>query len=272
MQLPRLGVALRHASFEMLRDWIFAHDRTIEIQDFVFPDVIAGDTGPLVETWRKALDGHKGIRGIHGPFFGLDLSNPDREIRQVMQRRFFKGLEIAEALGADQMVIHSPFNFWHTLNYVNYPDIRRSLFDASADCLRPVLQRAGDTGCTLVLENIDDTAPADRFDLVAEIDHPNLKLSIDTGHAELAHQNYGAPPLVDFIAASKDRLDHVHLQDVDGHADRHWHPGEGCILWAAVFGALRASESNPRLVLEVRSELERLPATVARLESLGLAN
>jgi sugar phosphate isomerase/epimerase len=271
MHLPRLGVATRYATFEILRDWIFDHDRTIEIQDFVFPDVIAGDTAPMVETYRKALDGHQGLRGIHGPFFGLDLSNPDRDIREIIQRRFLKGLEIAEALGANQMVIHSPFNFWHTLNYVNYPDIRRSLFDASADCLRPVLERAEETGCTLVLENIDDTAPADRFDLVAEIDHPNLKLSIDTGHAELAHQNYGAPPLVDFITAAGDRLDHVHLQDVDGHADRHWHPGEGCILWAPVFATLRASQSKPRLVLEVRSELERLPQTVARLEAQGLA-
>lgn len=271
MELPRLGVATRYPTLEMLRDWIFDHDRTIEIQDFVFPDVIAGDTAPMVETYRKALDGHAGLRGIHGPFFGLDLSNPDREIREIIQRRFLKSLEIAEALGATQMVIHSPFNFWHTLNYMNYPDIRRSLFDASADCLQPVLERASETGCTLVLENIDDTAPADRFDLAAEIDHPNLKLSIDTGHAELAHQNYGAPPLVDFIAAAEGRLDHVHLQDVDGHADRHWHPGEGCILWAPVFAALRAVESKPRLVLEVRSDLERLPQSVARLEAQGLA-
>ena len=74
-----------------------------------------------------------------------------------------------------------------------------------------------------------------------------------------------------FIAAARGRLDHVHLQDVDGHADRHWHPGEGCILWASVFAAIRACESNPRLVLEVRSELERLPQTVSRLEAHGLA-
>jgi hypothetical protein len=91
MTLPRLGVATRYASFEILRDWIFDHDRTIEIQDFVFPDVIAGDTAPMVETYRKALDGHQGLRGIHGPFFGLDLSNPDRDIREIVQRRFAQG-------------------------------------------------------------------------------------------------------------------------------------------------------------------------------------
>lgn len=271
MNLPRLGVALKHADFATLRDWIFDHDRTIEMQDFVFADVIAGDTQPLIEAYAKALDGHKGLRGIHGPFFGLDLSNPDREIRAIIQKRFLKGVEIAEALGATQMVVHSPFTFWHTLNYSNYADIRRSIFDASAECLRPVLDRAGEAGCMIVLENIDDAAPSDRVDLAREIDHPNLKVSIDTGHAELAHGQYKAPPVVDYIAAAGAMLDHVHLQDADGYADRHWHPGEGRILWAPVFAALKALPTEPRLVLEVRSELHRLPQTVAKLEGQGLA-
>jgi sugar phosphate isomerase/epimerase len=271
MDLPRLGVALHHAHLETLRDFIFDHDRTIEMQDFVFPDIIAGDTSALIESYRQSLAGHNGLRGIHGPFFGLDLSNPDKDIRKIIQQRFLKGLEIAEALGATQMVIHSPFTFWHTLNYANYAHLRRALFDACVDCLRPVLERASQTGCTLVVENIDDTAPADRVELVAEIDHPNLKISIDTGHAELAHGQYGAPALVDFIATAGKLLDHVHLQDVDGYADRHWHPGEGRILWAPAFAAIRRLEAQPRLVLEVRDELHRLPQTVARLEERGLA-
>jgi sugar phosphate isomerase/epimerase len=66
------------------------------------------------------------------------------------------------------------------------------------------------------------------------IDHPNLIVSLDTGHAELAHGRYGAAPVVDFIASSAARLGHVHLQD----ADRHWHPGDGAIPWRPVLSAL----------------------------------
>jgi sugar phosphate isomerase/epimerase len=47
-------------------------------------------------------------------------------------------------------------------------------------------------------------------------------------------------------------LTHVHLQDSDGFADRHWAPGQGNIPWAAVFGALGRLNSNPRLILELR--------------------
>jgi sugar phosphate isomerase/epimerase len=76
--------------------------------------------------------------------------------------------------------------------------------------------------------------------------------------------------VVDHVAASGE-LAHVHLQDVDGYADRHWHPGDGRIAWRPVFAALAALAERPRLTLEVRADIARLPATVARLQEMGLA-
>ena len=271
MTLPRLGAALTLERFRPLRDWICDSARPLEIQDFVGPEVIAGDCADRIAAWQQALAGHQGLRGIHGPFFGLDISAPDREIRAVVQRRLIRGIEIAEALGATHMVVHSPFTFWHVLNYVNYPHLRGAIFEAAADCLAPVLARAAEAGCTVMLENIDDTAPGDRTELVATIDHPNLMVSLDTGHAELAHGRYGAPPVVDFIAASAGRLGHVHLQDADGYADRHWHPGEGRIPWGPVFHALAICAPDARLIMEVNARHDRLPDTAARLAALGLA-
>jgi len=268
MPLPKIGAAIPLREMDILRNWLFDADRPIEIQDFVGPDVIAGDVSGLVAEWQKALDGHKGARGIHGPFFGLDLSNPDEDIRAIIQKRMITGIDIAARLGADVMVVHSPFNFWHTLNYINYRYLREALMDACVACLTPVLARADDAGVTLVLENIDDTAPADRRDLVQRLDHQRFRLSIDTGHADLAHSNYGAPPVADFIADAGDLLGHVHLQDVDGHADRHWHPGDGRICWRPVIEHLAAQGGSVRLILEVRHNLHRLPATAAMLEGL----
>lgn len=269
--LPLLGVAVRSSEYELLADWIRGPGRAIEIQDFVTPEVIAGDVAPLVSHWQRLLDGHTGPVGLHGPFFGLDLANADREIRAIVTRRFLTGVEIAAALGGSHMVIHSPFTYWHVLNRANYPALRGTMIAAAADCLAPVLARAAEAGCTLVLENIDDTDPADRVELVAAIGHPNLRVSLDTGHADLAHGRYTAPPVTDFIAAAGPLLHHVHLQDVDGYADRHWHPGDGRIAWRPVFDALLALPELPRLILEVRADHARLPATVARLEGLGLA-
>ncbi|MBW7056034.1 sugar phosphate isomerase/epimerase [Paracoccus bogoriensis] len=271
MSLPLLGVALTHPDFDGLRDWICAPGRAVEIQDFCALDAIRDVRDDLIAAWAALRDDLTGPVGIHGPFLGLDIGNPDGEIRAIVQKRLLEGIEIALALRADQMVVHSPFTYWQHLNRENYPMIRPAIFEAAADCLAPVLARATEAGCQIVLENIDDADPTVRVDLVAAIDHPLLAVSLDTGHAELAHGRYGAPPVVDYIAAARGRLAHVHLQDADGYADRHWHPGDGRIPWRPVLDAIAALPDRPRLILEVNDDLPRLPDTVARLEALGLA-
>lgn len=48
-------------------------------------------------------------------------------------------------------------------------------------------------------------------------------------------------------------LGHVHLQDADGYADRHWAIGEGVIRWPSVcFTEIAKLTSKPRLVLELK--------------------
>ncbi|MBU4528467.1 MAG: sugar phosphate isomerase/epimerase [Hoeflea sp.] len=271
MTLPLLGAAVTLPTFTQIQDWICGPGRAIEIQDFCGIGVLERDHSDLIAAWQAVLPAHTGERGIHGPFFGLDISTPDREVRAIVQKRMMQALEVAEALEATHMVIHSPFTHWHQLNRANYPAVYPSLMDCAADCLAPVLDRAAGIGCTLMLENCDDTDPAARVDMVRQIGHANLKVSLDTGHADIVHGRYDAPHVVDFIAAASGHLGHVHLQDVDGYADRHWHPGDGRIAWRPVFEALAALKESPRLMLEVRTDLPRLPATVARLEAMGLA-
>ncbi|TIW76161.1 MAG: sugar phosphate isomerase/epimerase, partial [Mesorhizobium sp.] len=76
------------------------------------------------------------------------------------------------------------------------------------------------------------------------------------------HGSTGAPPVDYFVRAAGNRLQHVHLQDADGYADRHWSLGEGTIQWRSVFAALARLESNPRLIIEIRDK-SRIPASAA---------
>ncbi|MCU0856619.1 MAG: TIM barrel protein [Rhodobacteraceae bacterium] len=66
-----------------------------------------------------------------------------------------------------------------------------------------------------------------------------------------------------------DRLAHVHLQDADGHADRHWALGDGTIRWAGVFRALADCASAPRLVLEL-ADKRGIGPSMDYLGGLGL--
>jgi sugar phosphate isomerase/epimerase len=57
-----------------------------------------------------------------------------------------------------------------------------------------------------------------------------------------------------YVRAAGGALRHVHLQDSDGYADRHWHPGEGSLPWRAIFAALKALPAMPRLIIEVKDQ------------------
>ncbi|MGR3434709.1 MAG: sugar phosphate isomerase/epimerase family protein [Shimia sp.] len=265
----KIGACLTHDEIADHRDWLFGADRDLELQDFCTPASLAEDFDGLVAAARAALDGHRGRRGIHGPFLGLDMHNPDRELAPLITARFLKALEAAEAVGARQMVMHSPYDRWYTQNLLAKPRYAADKLDRIHTIMDPVVARAAEAGVTLVIENINDTDPAMRRAMVDSFDSSAIALSIDTGHAHLARRMSGAPPVDYFVRDAGARLAHVHLQDLDGHADRHWAPGEGEIHWDEVFRALAECPSDPHLLLELRRKTD-IPKGFAYLEGRGL--
>jgi sugar phosphate isomerase/epimerase len=257
---PVIGAALAVDELPAFRDWLFDRDRDLELQTFHEPAVIAGDWQPHAEAARRLLDGFRGRLGIHGPFWGFTVDSPDPDVRRLVERRLMTGLDICAAVGATQMVIHSPFSAWDHKNLDNYRGARDALTARVHDTLSAVVRRAEDQGVTLVVENIEDVDPLARLHLVESFASPALRLSIDTGHAEYAHGSLGAPPVDYFVTAAGDMLGHVHLQDADGYADRHWALGEGTVRWPAVFRALGQLSVRPHLILELRDKAGIMPS------------
>lgn len=265
-----IGAAMAVRDLPDHLDWLRACDRDLELQDFLDPGVLAGDWRERVTEALRLLEGWRGRLGIHGPFVGFTLAAEDPEVQDIVRRRLDCALEVCAALGADQMVVHSPLSAWDHFNRNNRPggDARR--IEAMTQALGPALRRAEAEGVTLVLENIEDVDPRARVEIVRALDSPALRVSLDTGHAQYAHGRTGAPPVDYFVAAAGDLLEHVHLQDADGHADRHWPPGEGAVPWAAVFRALARLGSRPRLLLELQ-DAAWIPRGAEWLVAEGLA-
>lgn len=119
-----------------------------------------------------------------------------------------------------------------------------------------------------MLENCEDLDPEARVSLARSFSSDAVAVSVDTGHAEYAHGRHAAPPVDYFIKAAGDLLRHVHLQDADGYADRHWQIGTGTVNWHAVFAALPST--SPRLILELRDK-SRIQPSVNYLRDAGLA-
>ena len=266
---PVIGACLPVEQLSTYRDWLIEKDRDLEIQSFTQASVLDGDWRGLVDEARRLIDGHRGRLGIHGPFWGLDLGSSDPEIRRIVTHRILQGLDVCEALGARQMVLHSPFSRWTYNNFPRYGAWRSGVHGAMIETLEPAVKRAAETGVTIALENIEDCDPSERVEVARSFDSPAIAVSIDTGHAECARGVYGAPPVDYYVRAAGDMLAHVHLQDCDGYADRHWAMGQGTIRWHSVFRALADIDANPHLVLELR-DYSQIPTAMAFLEGEGL--
>ena len=267
--LPIIGAALNLAELAHYRDWVLEKQRDLELQSFVDAEVLNGDWQGLADATRRLLDGYTGRLGIHGPFWGFTMDTPDPEVRAIVQKRYGQGLDVCAAIGATQMVVHSPFTTWDYNNLDTQSGARDRLFTHVHLTMDSVVARAEQQGVTLVMENIEDIDPSDRNLLCQSFGSPALKLSIDTGHAEYARGSTGAPPVDVFVRKAGEMLDHIHLQDADGHADRHWAIGEGTILWPAVFRAIGALPVQPRLILELHRKTG-IPASMAYLAAKGL--
>lgn len=265
-----IGAALPVEGIAEYRDWILERDRDVEIQSFHTAEVLEGDWQSVADAANKALDGHKGRLGIHGPFWGFHIDSMDPAIREVVTRRMMQGLDCCKAVGATQMVIHSPYNPWTYNNMPMYDNGEERAIEMVHLTLGTVVKRAEDQGVTLVLENIADKNAHDRNPLIDSFNSPAFKASVDTGHAHLGYGSQLAQPVDYFIKIAGDRLRHVHIQDADGYADRHWAIGEGTILWPSVFEAIAALDETPHLVLELHKR-SGIPASMAYLGALGLA-
>jgi sugar phosphate isomerase/epimerase len=266
---PVIGAALTNDELVVWQDWILEKDRDLELQSFYSADVLDGDWQPLADHARKLLAGYKGRLGIHGPFWGFTVHSSDRLVQEVVRKRLGQGLDVCAAVGATQMVIHSPFTTWDYNNIDMMAGQRDRLFTNAHAVLDPVVKRAEDMGVVLVMENIEDIDPADRRRLCESFDSPALRVSIDTGHAEYARGSTGAPPVDYFVRSAGEMLDHIHLQDADGYADRHWAIGEGKVLWPSVFRAIGELTVKPRLILELRDKAG-ISSSMAFLTARGL--
>jgi sugar phosphate isomerase/epimerase len=268
-RLPVLGAALDLKNLEAHRGWVLDKQRDLEIQDFFSAAVLDGNWRERADAIRRLLDGYTGRLGVHGPFWGFTIDSHDPLIREVVTKRLLQGLEACAYLNATQMVIHSPYTTWDYNNLDMLPGEHEALAERVHLTLAPVVARAREIGAALVIENIEDKDPAARVGLAAQFDGP-VRVSLDTGHAHYAHVTTGAPPVDYYVRAAGNTLAHVHIQDADGYADRHWRPGYGSVNWHAVFRALGQLSSEPRLILELRDK-SHVRAGAAHLAALGLA-
>lgn len=247
-------------------------NRDIEFQDFVMSDVLDVNWRSLAYKAKELVKDHKGNIGIHGPFWGLDISSPDKEVQNIISKRMNQALDVCDYLGATQLVVHSPYSIWShgNIDPANANPLLTWIIENCHNSLRSAVTRAELLDVTLVIENIQDKSPDMCSVLVDSFQSKSVALSIDTGHAHFTCRSFGGAAVDTFIREAGEKLKHVHLHDTSGCADNHLSIGEGTVCWADTFKTLDKITQMPRLILELNDKND-IMKSILHLQNLKLA-
>ena len=137
---------------------------------------------------------------------------------------------------------------------------RRTAARPSQRALVRLADHARGTGVLICVENMPPgvhpgSRMADLAALLAELEHPQLALALDTGHANLgegvAHETRAAGSL----------LATTHVHDNNGRQDSHLPPGHGTVDWAGWGRSLDSIGYAGPIVLECIKHLREDPAS-----------
>jgi sugar phosphate isomerase/epimerase len=224
-----------------------AHHVGIEILEFSAPDTLdAGDD--LAQAIGKRIQAIP-LRGLHGPFSELIPASRDQQIRQVARSRFQRAVELATAVGAQHLVLHS--------GYIPKTYPRETWIGSSVAFWVPFLSALPES-IHLHLENVYEDDPALIAELIEKVNEAlgreALTMCLDVGHV---HAN-STHRLEEWIAGLGNTIRYTHLHNTDGVLDDHWG------FWRGKIDAVRVLDLLLEHAPDAIWTVETVPSDVER--------
>jgi sugar phosphate isomerase/epimerase len=186
---------------------------------------------------------------IHAPTADGNIAESFEPIRRASINVLRETAEIADAAGAEKLVIHPGFCLDQTGWEASISALYRSIQDLG------ILQE--EFSVRFVMENLGslDCCHFQTPELVRELRGAGLGLTLDVGHANLTGT---------LDAFLQEKPDHFHLHDNKGISDEHAACGTGTVDFTSVL----ASAGDATLILEVL-KLEDVKPSLEYLAYLG---
>lgn len=197
---------------------------------------------------------------VHLPFRGFDLGSPHEHIRSGTLREYEATLDLIEQFGAQKAVIHGESSAWAPA----WPatQTRERIFDS----LRQLNESARARGVELAVENIPGGALSTN-EFGEFFAQTGANATFDTGHARI--DGLANEDLVAFAEAHRDRITHLHLNDVRNPQDEHLPFGAGMVDFESLLTVLANRTPPPTLSLEVFTlDWEYLEMSKRRLDEV----
>lgn len=232
----------------------------VELLTFALPDILDGDWRKTVSDMQSLLSPVRGMITLHGPFFDMAPGSFDNRINALVMDRYRQALDIAQMLGAKIVVFHA--NFIASLKNEDY---RTGWQKRNISFFKDVAEYAAARGVIAAVENMWEFDPDIICDVLAGVNHPNLRACLDIGHASL----FSEVPVDTWLQTVEPWLVHTHLNNNDNILDVHRAFGDpaGVLNYNDILAKLRALPNPPSMTLEMDNTADML----ASLPFLGIA-
>ncbi len=182
---------------------------------------------------------------FHAMFSDVNVAGGDVVLRKYSQLRCVQSFEIGKGIGADTVLFHTGNK--GTKHYGSINNFKNNFIAFWKDFIKEFEK----TGQIAVIENVFEDTPKFCIELFENIDSPNLKLALDTGHVNLY-----APQtrVVDWIKEYGSNLYHLHIHNNFQTNDDHSNLGNGTLNFKEIFDEIKNQNINPSFVFEMFTE------------------
>lgn len=208
----------------------------------------------MLEEKRSANDAGIEVYQVHGPWPVDDTTEEKRKENLIHMKRAILGTSL---LGSSYIVVHPvmPFGWDVETDAAFSRQINREFLTELTDYARPL-------GVTVCLENMPFTKCRLSYtdQIVAflkELNIDNLKICLDTGHANICKEKVG-----DMVRLCAESLSTLHIHDNGGYTDEHAYPYSRTIDWVDFRKALKEIGFQGCLSLECHSVKEGCPSDI----------
>lgn len=219
----KLGLGLEISRFGKLRELDDSFDETLD-------------------KYEDAIKDLKGDLTLHGFFSNLCPVSKDQGIKEVSIKRYYQSLEIASRLGAKTIVFHTCFN-----NLLKQQVYRDSFFHSSVEFYREFVPHLEERGIIATIENVHESNNEMIRSILATINSPNLKATIDIGHCNL-HSEISIEKWINDYGIM---LHHMHFHNNYGDEDAHSSLLKGNVDIKQVLLDLKKIEVYPQITFEI---------------------
>lgn len=244
--------------------------------DWDFSGMEFDDNPWNAENWRdyagrmRELVEKNGISVLqaHAPY---PTSKGQEPYDSIVLERIVRSVEAASVLGAKRIVVHP-------MKHLNYVKHRAYLFEKNLELYRSLIPHCEKWGVQVCVENMYEKdrytdaivnsgcgMPEEFCAMLDELNSPWMVGCLDIGHAALV----GVDPSDAIHMLGKDRLQALHVHDVDYFTDGHTLPFTEKLDWDSITAALAAIGYQGEFVFEADKFFRNFPDALC-LDALRL--